>query len=265
MICFAAVTPHSPLLLPSIGKENTEQLEKTRSAMKAVSVELYACRPDTSVVISSHEEQHPGAFSLNLHDEYVVNFSQFGDLTDAGRFRGDVSLMNEIQDQVEASELPFTLDSHETVNYGTGVPLMLLAEQMPNVRIVPVSISGLGAKEHVQFGGLLKDVLMNSDKRIAIIASGDLSHCLSKDAPLGLRPEGAEYDALIQEAVSNFSTSVLLSTSDELLNRAEACIHKQLLILFGILERVQTRTELLSYEAPFGVGHLVAQFHFPNV
>ncbi|MDG1950621.1 MAG: AmmeMemoRadiSam system protein B [bacterium] len=265
MICFAAVTPHSPLLLPNIGKENTEQLSKTRSALQTLSEELYACRPDTIVIISSHEDQHADAFSLNLHDEYTINFSQFGDLEDAGTFRGDISLMNEIQDHVEASDLPFTLDSHETLNYGTGVPLKLLADNVKNARIIPISISGLGAKEHVQFGALLKDVLINSDKRVAIVASGDLSHCLSKDAPLGLRSEGAEYDALIQEAVSNFSTSVLLSTSDELLNRAEACVHKQLLILFGILERVQTRTELLSYEAPFGVGHLVAQFHFPSV
>lgn len=265
MICFAAVTPHSPLLLPSVGKDHIEELEKTRSALAHLADELYTSRPDTIVVVSSHEDQHPNAFSLNLHDEYSVNFSQFGDLTDAGSFLGDVPLMNAIQERMQSEDVPFTLDSHETVNYGTGVPLVLLASNISQVRIVPVSISGLDQKSHVQFGSLLKDVLANSDKRIAIIASGDLSHCVNAQAPLGERPEGAEYDALIQEAVSQLSTSVLLTTSDALLTNAEACIHKQLLMLFGVLERTNVRTEILSYEAPFGVGYLVAQFHFPAV
>jgi AmmeMemoRadiSam system protein B len=265
MICFSAIVPHSPLLVPRIGKENTELLERTRSAIHQLSEELYASRPDTIVVISAHETQHASAFSVNLHDSYRVSLEAFGDLDTSTQFSGDVVLMNEIVDAAQEREIPFTLDSYHELNYGTGVALELLASNLSQAKIIPVSISGLGFKEHVQFGTMLKDVLEHTHKRVAIIASGDLSHCVNEQAPLGKRPEGAEYDSLIQEAVASVSTSVLLSTSDNLLEKAQGSIHKQLLILFGVLEHTNVRTELLSYEAPFGVGYLVAQFHYPAV
>jgi MEMO1 family protein len=265
MICFAAITPHSPLLVPSIGKDNISKAEKTRASIEHLKEEIYASKPDSIVVISSHAINHVDSFSINLHDEYRIDFSVFGDLTTQKTLKPDVETITQIQEKMNREEFPFTLDSSASLDYGTGVPLFFLTENMKDVSIIPVSYSGLSSKEHVQFGSHMKDVLVSSSKRIAVIASGDLSHCLSEDSPVGFRPEGAEYDALINEAVSNFSTSVLLSTSNELLEQAQACVHQQLLILFGVLEHKKVRTELLSYEAPFGVGYLVAQFHFPSV
>jgi aromatic ring-opening dioxygenase LigB subunit len=46
-----------------------------------------------------------------------------------------------------------------------------------------------------------------------------------------------------------------------LLEHAHACVQEQVLILFGTLEHKKVRPEIVSYEHPFGVGYLVAQFH----
>ncbi|MBI4592346.1 AmmeMemoRadiSam system protein B [Candidatus Uhrbacteria bacterium] len=261
MICFAAITPHTPLLIPGVGKENIAKLEATTASLAHLEGELYASHPDVIVVISSHAIQHKNAFSLNLHDEYAIDFRDFGDLATSRILEPDIELVSAIEAHMHDRSVPFTLDSSATLDYGTGVPLYFLTENLADVKIVPLSFSGLSAKDHVRFGTELKDVFERSGKRIAVVASGDLSHCLSSDAPLGYKPEGEEYDQKILEAVKGIATSGLLSMSAKLLEGANACIQEQLLILFGILERKKVRVEILSYEHPFGVGYLVAQIH----
>lgn len=261
MICFAAITPHTPLLIPGVGKENVAKLEATTTALQHLEGELYASHPDVIVVISSHATQHKDAFSLNLHDEYLIDFKDFGDLATSQILEPDLELATAIEAHMQKHAVPFTLDSSASLDYGTGVPLFFLTENLPDIKIVPVSFSGLPAKEHVRLGTELKDVFEHSNKRIAVVASGDLSHCLSSNAPLGYKAEGEEYDNKIVEAIKGISTSSLLSMDRELVEGASACIQEQLLILFGLLERKKSRVEILSYEHPFGVGYLVAQIH----
>jgi len=261
MIIFAAITPHTPLLIPGVGKENIASLEATSQALQHLEQELYAAHPDVIVVLSSHSIQHKDAFSLNLHDEYLIEFKDFGDLATSWILEPDLELATTIESHMQARGIPFTLDSSSELDYGTGVPLYLLTQNIPNIRIVPISFSGLSAKEHVRLGTELKDLFDHSSKRIAVIASGDLSHCLTSDAPMGFKPEGSQYDEKVLEAVKGLNTSALLSLSPEFLSNAHSCIHEQLLILFGLLERKKLRAEVLSYEHPFGVGYLVAQFH----
>lgn len=114
----------------------------------------------------------------------------------------------------------------------------------------------------MQFGRILKDVCSASQKRIAIIASGDLSHTLFlSDAPAGFHPSGEEVDQALLKAIENVSLSQLLTIDEDLLASSQECAHRPLLILFGMLEKMPVRPEILSYEHPFGVGQLVAQFH----
>lgn len=261
MICFAAITPHTPLLIPGVGKENVAKLEATTAALKHLEGELYASHPDAIVVISSHATQHKDAFSLNLHDEYLIDFKDFGDLATSRILEPDLELATEIEAHMHKQGVSFTLDSNASLDYGTGVPLFFLTENLPDLKIVPISFSGLSPKEHVRLGTELKDVFEHSIRRIAIVASGDLSHCLTSDAPLGYKPEGEAYDQKVLEAVKGITTSSLLSMDINFVESASACIQEQLIILFGILERKKSRVEILSYEHPFGVGYLVAQIH----
>ena len=123
MICFAAITPHTPLLIPGVGKENIVKLESTVAALKHLETELYASHPDVIVVISSHAIQHKEAFSLNLHDEYLIDFKDFGDLSTTRILEPDLALATAIEAHMQKHGVPFTLDSSASLDYGTGVPL----------------------------------------------------------------------------------------------------------------------------------------------
>ena len=258
MLCFAAAMPHSPLLLETIGKENVHKLESTRSAVAKLKDDLEASKPDAVLVISSHSIKHEDAFSINLHDEYHVDLKDFGDLTTTGTFVPDAQFITEIRRHLRNKLFPFTLDSSPTLDYGTAIPLLLLGVTS---KIVPVSYSGLDRKMHAEFGRELKELIMRTDKRVAVIASGDLSHCLSSDAPVEFHKDGARFDEAIQEAVRQQSLSHMLNLNEDLLTNASECAYRPFLVLFGVMERVNSRPKIHSYESPFGVGYLVAQFH----
>ena len=102
---------------------------------------------------------------------------------------------------------------------------------------------------------------MTRNERIAVIASGDLAHCLTSNAPAGFHPEGALFDEVARRSIESGLVSRLLTIDPNIVEKASECAYRPMLVLFGILENTRMEPEMLSYEAPFGVGYLVAQFH----
>jgi len=51
---------------------------------------------------------------------------------------------------------------------------------------------------------------------------------------------------------------MIANLDHELIEKAAQCGYRSILILLGVLNNVSYQTEILSYEAPFGVGYLVA-------
>lgn len=260
MIVFAAFTPHTPLLIDSIGKENVKQLTKTREALKKLSRTLNKAKPEVIFIVSSHSLVHENAFSINLHDEYQVDFKEFGDHKTYQTFVPDLELITSIQRGARNSDIPFVLESYASLDYGSGVPLTMLNAET-TAYLLPISYSGHDRKQHFAFGRLLKDVALSSHKRIAVIASGDLAHSLTSDAPAGFQPEGKKFDETVLRSIEQFSVSSLLSLEEEVVEKAAQCALRPLLILFGMLEHMAIMPKVHSYEAPFGVGYLVAEFH----
>lgn len=261
MLCFAAFTPHSPLLIDSIGKENIKHLTDTRAAMDRLKKALTASEPEAIFLVSAHSVVHETAFSANLHDEYSVDLREFGDHTTYEEFLPDLELVTAIQRRAREEDIPFVLESSRSLDYGSGVPLLLLSPR-PSPLLVPLSYSGHDRKQHLAFGRLLKDVALQSGKRIAVIASGDLSHALFSQAPMGFRKEGQVFDDTLRRSIEQLSVSTVLSLDEQVVEQAQQCALRPWLVLLGVLERMHVRPETLSYEAPFGVGYLVAQFHF---
>lgn len=260
MLSFLAFTPHSPLMLPTIGKDHHKELTKTLGAMEQLKSELTDAKPDVLVVISSHQTSHVQAFSIQIADPFVVDLKEFGDVTTAKTFHPDLELSSLIRVQMREKSISFTSNTSSALEYSVSVPLLLLTEKLSSVRIVPLVYSGQSAKDHVQFGRELKDLFSASPKRIAIIATGDLSHALTSQAPMGYRKEGQRFDDAVKLAMEHLSTSQLLALDPQTIEQSAECAYRPLLILFGLLERLNIRPEILSYEAPFGVGYLVALF-----
>ncbi|EKD32962.1 MAG: AMMECR1 protein [uncultured bacterium] len=260
MLVFASFVPHSPLLLSSVGSDKTAKAQATIDALAELSDELVASKPETIIILSSHAPVHESAFSINFHDSYSVDLSQFGDLNTKNQFFPDIAFIDRTQRAIRSEKIPITLDSFDKLDYGASVPMLLLAQRIEQLRIVPVSSSRLSAKDHFHFGQALKNQIFATSKRIAIIASGDNAHTLTSESPAGFNAMGAKYDATIIECIKETNAAGLLNLNKRMREKAKQCSYESLAILFGALDGVSVTPKILSYEYPFGVGYIVANF-----
>lgn len=260
MLVFAAITPHPPLLIPNIGKEELKKVEKTKQALERLEQDLYLSKPDVIISISPHGSLFSDAFSLNANPHFVTGFEQFGDLQTKKEWSGADSMAATIAHFSYEKHLPVQMISEPVLDHGSAVPLFYLTAHLPQIKILPVGYSGLNNKLHLEFGELLKDICQESNKRIAIIASGDLSHGLTNDAPAGLSKVGKEFDQKIIELLEGHNTVGYSQLDQSLVDEAAECGYRSFLILLGALQENSYTFKNYSYEGPFGVGYLVGNF-----
>lgn len=258
-IDFASFVPHPPLLIPQIGKENLARLEESTKAYKKLAAMLELSGAETLLVISPHGQILDNKFTLNNSPQLNYNFEEFGDFATKGEFAGDNNLAKLIEDSVNDNSLVHS-ESDPVLDHGSAVPLILLAEKIKNIKVVPLYYSGRTNSEHIDFGRAIQKIIQNYPKKVAVIASGDLSHCLAKGAPAGYSPKGKKFDAKLIELLNNKQTESIVNLDESLVSEASECGLKSLLILLGILDKQNFTPKLLSYEAPFGVGYLAMNF-----
>lgn len=260
MLTFASIVPHPPILIPSIGKENLDKIEKTRNAMKELEKDLYTGKPDTIIVISSHASLFKDAFCVYSSPEFESNFEQFGDLVTKSKWQGDNVLASKLVEVARENGIKTQVISEKKLDHGVSVPLYYLASHLPDVKIIPIGYSEMDNKKHLEFGKIIKEVVMKSNERVAILASGDLSHGLTTEAPAGFSKVGQEFDQKIIELLETRNTTGIVNLEKDFVDEAAECGFRSLLVLLGILKNINYTFKNYSYEGPFGVGYLVGNF-----
>lgn len=255
-LVFVGIVPHPPFLIPEIGKEKAEKLQKTRESMEEMEGDLYVLQPDTLFVISPHSPISPESFSLNLATHFESKFEEFGDQQTKCEINCDMQLVSQIKEAADYGDVdvPVNIITEPKVDHGVCIPLFYLTQHIPNVKIVPISVSQLSPEKHLEFGQLLRNVALESNKRIAIIASGDLSHSLSEESEHGMTPQGKTFDETVKKAIKNKSLSDIVKLNPEIVEKAHECGYRPMLILIGALEGSHYESKIDSYEAPFGTG-----------
>jgi MEMO1 family protein len=258
-IIFSAIVPHPPILIPNIGKENLKQLKATADSYLKLEQDLYVSQPETIIIISPHGPLQDNVFSLNLSPEFYGDFKDFGDLTTKFSLTGDVGLAHKIKEKME-DQAPLHLTSDSRLDHGASIPLYLLTRHLPNIKIIPLYYSGLDLNAHYHIGQMIKNELLSIKSRVAVIASGDLSHRLTKTAPAGYSPKGKKFDKKLIDNLLKKQINEIVKFEHNLVADAGECGLKSIIILLGILDGIKYEPQLLSYEAPFGVGYLTMNF-----
>lgn len=256
-LVFSAIVPHPPILIPTIGKETLDTISNTKKAFERLEQDLYASKPDVIIFISPHGEIRSDAFTINLSDQFEINFEAFGDFATKLNVKGDTMLISAGKEKID-SKFPINIISESKADHGVGVPFFCLGQHLENIGIIPIYFSLLDNQSHLEFGKSLKELILTNEKRIAVIASGDLSHCLTENAPLPFNPDGKIFDEKLIELLQNKDSQGVVNLDQKLIENAGECGLRSILILLGILHNMSYQTEIISYEAPFGVGYLVA-------
>jgi len=212
-IIFACISPHPPIILPSVGsKEDREKVKKTIENLEFLGGELKKAEPELIIISSPHPDW---GFNVPLH--FL-----------APNYKGVI----------------------KQYSIGLEYPVFYFED---GKKIYKSEILNPKSETNSKFQ------IQNS--KFAVIASGDLSHCLKEDGPYGFQEDGPKFDKTLIESLEKKDINTILKL-DDMFPEAGECGLRSFCFLLGILEasRINWQPEILSYEGPFGVGYLVANF-----
>ena len=258
MIVFAAIMPHPPESIPGIGhKGNSKTVKKTLQAFDQLRVEIEKSYPETIIVISPHAHMERYSFVINSAKKLVGDFSQFG-VKKSLTFVNDIKIVNELFSACFIREFPVQLHKN-FLDYGAMIPLYHLTKNI-KPKIVHLSFSFMNYDFHYRYGQMLQKIIDdNAHKRIAIIASGDLSHKLSPESPAGFSPKAKEFDKMMLRYLKENDIKSIMKLKRQDVVEISECGIRSFVILFGALHGKEYKFKLLSYESPLGIGYLTAR------
>jgi len=266
----AALMPHPPIAVPQIAGMRMEDVSTTTDSLRRISQRIVGSSPDRLVVISPHCPLFSDAIAILFAEKLEGDFGQFGHRELSYVFKNDLEFARSLSEVASSERIPTVLiDSRRARTYGVGerldhgvlVPLHFVSEAGYNGSLVCMGFALFSVEELFRFGTVLRRVIQESPGRTAVIASGDLSHRLTPDAPAGYSQYGRVFDEELMARLGSKDYYGVLSMDQSLIERAGECGYRSVVILLGCLDGYETDPEVLSYEGPFGVGYGVVDFH----
>ena len=95
------------------------------------------------------------------------------------------------------------------------IPLWFLDHCYTDYQVVRIGLSGLPFSVHYKLGQCIRKTAELLDRRVAVIASGDLSHRLKAEGPYGFAAEGPEYDQRIMQVMGDGDFGKLFGFSED--------------------------------------------------
>lgn len=266
-VVFGGICPHPPIMVPEVGREQAGEVASSQEAMRELSGRLKESGAEVMVMISPHAPVFRDAVAINIQPRLKGSLRQFGAAAVNFTLENDPALADEIAAQAEGAGIPVVrLDENTLRRYQAGleldhgflVPLSFILRGGVELPFVPVSMGFLPPDRLYAFGAAVQKAAGRLNKKVAVLASSDLSHRLTRDAPAGYDPRGEEFDREMVALVKKADSEGILRLDEELVERAGECGLRPIMMLFGALDGLGVQAEVLSYEGPFGVGYLVA-------
>ncbi|MBC8028713.1 MAG: AmmeMemoRadiSam system protein A [Pyrinomonadaceae bacterium] len=258
-IVFSGIAPHPPIMVPEVGGDSIAEVRGSIDAMAEFTRRIIESGAETVVLISPHAPLDPRAFVAYGGPQLHGDFAKFRAPTTLIDFELDQHLLVALS--AAAGEQQFEvvkLDSFE-LDHGTAVPLYFLDRNGWNGRVVALGYSFRSNQDHLDFGACIRSAVDTVGRPVALIASGDLSHRLKPEAPAGYHPQAHLFDEQVVEALRRNSASQIVDIDQDLRRMAGECGYRSMLVALGATRGLRAAGDVLHYEAPFGVGYLVAQ------
>src|SRR6266849_5564830 len=257
-LVFAGIAPHPPIMVPEVGREAIADVRISIDAMAALTGRVIESEAETVILISPHAPLEPDAFVAYAGPELHADFANFRAHTATVHAELDEELLKEIT-RAGAEQKFEVVRIRGDLDHGTAVPLYFLQRYGWHGRVVALGYSFLPNEDHVKFGQCIRQAIERVGRPAAFIASGDLSHRLKLEAPAGYNPQAHLFDEEVVEAIRSCATKRIVTLDPELRRMAGECGYRSMLVAIGVTQELENACEVISYEAPFGVGHLVAQ------
>ncbi|HEY3039751.1 MAG TPA: AmmeMemoRadiSam system protein A [Pyrinomonadaceae bacterium] len=258
-IVFSGIAPHPPIMVPEVGGEAVINVQGSIAAMAELTRRIIASGAETIVLVSPHAPLDSRAFVAYHTSRLYGDFANFRAPNTQIEFSLDEELLRAITRTAAADDYEvMNLDDY-VLDHGTAVPLYFLDRYGWRGRVVALGYSFLSNEDHLQFGNCIRKAADTVERSVAFVASGDLSHRLKPEAPAGYNPGAYRFDEEVVAALQDNLPNRIVDIDQELRRKAGECGYRSMLVALGATEKLTPACDVLNYEAPFGVGYLVAQ------
>ena len=263
----AGLMPHAPVLLSEVGGASADRVSVTDLSMRELASRLVDSAPDLVVIISPHTTLFSDAIAVHGMDQLSGDFSAFGCPSVSYSVANDLEFVAAFERALSAIGLSTVRINEESarvynikslsLDHGVLVPYHYLRRAGYTGKLMVMAFAMYPAEDLCRVGMVLRKTVDESDRRVAVVASGDLSHRLTKDAAAGYSEDGSRFDYAVVDALAAGDLSRLFTMDSGMVERAGECGLRPLQILSGSLGKAPASSEVLSYEGPFGVGYAV--------
>nr|PZN03867.1 MAG: AMMECR1 domain-containing protein [Bacillota bacterium] len=261
--------PHPPIMVQEVGGDETRKVRSSVEAAHRAGEEIRQLSPDAVVLISPHGPVFRDA--ICLYDFPLRgSFASFGVPGLKLELEADEELREEIIRRAEKIGIPAVKSSsirlyrfgiRKELDHGALVPLYFITRHAADFKLVPLAFGMLPYEELYAFGKAIREAAEALGKKVAVVASGDLSHRLLPGAPAGYDPMGKVFDEKLVSILERFDLDALYDLEEDLIERAGECGLRSIWIMLGTLDGCDVKPEIFSYEGPFGVGYCVGAFY----
>jgi len=260
----AGFSPHPPLAIPDIGRDNIKEVSETINSLKELANEVVESDPELLITISPHGLVMRESISIIDQETTIGNFREFGFRNIGYEMEVDTHFVDLLKkNAIEKGLHTISLKDREgtQLDHGVLVPLYYLKEAgLKDIPIVPINMAFWDYHKLYDFGKIINETIKEENLKTVVIASGDLSHRLKPGAPAGYDENAENYDQQLVDHIKNNELDLIKDMDNGLIHRAGECGHRPMVILSGILSEYKIESDLKSYEGPFGVGYAVASF-----
>lgn len=258
------LTPHPPIIIEEIGRGEEKKAEKTVEAMKVLSDDIKSKSPSTIVLITPHGPLFSDALAISGDKELKGSFKRFGFSNLEYSFQNNLELVEKILKESSLKDIStIKIDDNispiynleNELDHGALVPLHFIDKVYNDYKLVHITYGLLSPEDLYKFGQVIKESIIELDEEALIIASGDLSHKLSTSGPYEYSPHGIEFDSKIMDIIKRGEVKDLITFDLDLAEKAGECGLRSLMIMAGTMDGYNLKTNILSYEGPFGVGY----------
>jgi AmmeMemoRadiSam system protein A/AmmeMemoRadiSam system protein B len=258
-LVFSGIAPHPPIMVPEVGRESIAGVRGSIDAMAELTRRVIASDAETVVLISPHAPLEVDSFVAYEGPEIYGDFSNFHAPDTSFSARVDTELLTAITEAAAEENYRVSTLSDDLLDHGTAVPLYFLLRNGWQGQVVPLGYCFLSNDDHLRFGACIKRAVEQLGRRVAFIASGDLSHRLKPEAPAGYNPSAYLFDEQVVDALRANTPQQIVEIDHGLRKLAGECGYRSMLVAIGAASDLPLSCEVMNYEAPFGVGYLVAQ------
>lgn len=216
-------------------------------AIRELEGELYCMRPDTIIlttpVVTHSTEQ--SIVCVNINSKLCSCAPQ------EKIYHGDVALAASLKEAVEtcAGDLPVGVVATEELNQRVAAPLLFLLGHLPQSRLVIIQTTGAAFPQHYKIGQLMRQVILDTNERVALINSGHF---------------GTSGDKTFAHLVNNYlrirQLTKITQINVKVYARSKADIGGGLAFSLGVLNNMETIPTIMAAENLFDEEMAVINF-----